>query len=134
MAGSFVTQFNATLAGTNASDIVVYTIAGAINGMTLAWMYQRQAYWGWMLVAGTVSYAVTKFAERLMGRILGNTTGKLYSMQAVHLIIAGLVNGAVFMGLSQMYNLNTVSQILAGAVAFYFFDFVAWVASLASIS
>lgn len=132
---SFFAQLNTTFSGKTASDVILYVVAGATNGAMLTWLIERpETMWGHVLVAGVVAYALTKFVERTAARIMTSSTTSLYRIQPLHLLIAGLVNGAAYLGLVRMLPSARAFRILAGALSYYFFDFVAWLASLANMS
>ena len=125
------------LRGAKTTDTLATLIAGGVNGyMLMASIEQIGGGWTAVFLSGIFAYAVTTLVSRILSLFMApkNTRASIdvlgYDLK--HLLFAGIINGLVFSGLRPMLPFGTVYQILAGAFAYYFIEFLGWAMAQAS--
>jgi hypothetical protein len=112
-------RLNAAIIGATLVDIAGFLVAGLLNGGALAWLAERESATVYILVAGPIAYAVTTVLRRAIDRLLWSSSTPLFRVNIWYLLLAGILNGAVFLGLMMIMPYGRVWSILSGALAYY---------------
>lgn len=115
------------------SSAIGTILAGAVNGALLQTFLVGSTL-GFLNVAGLglLAYAITTLVSRLITIVFDKTkrNQNILDVNWFNLIVAGSLNGLVFVALSAYTPAGMVGGIIAGAIAFYFLSFLTWIMSV----
>lgn len=111
-------------------DVLLYAAAGAVNGLVLSAMFDSGIGFFGLVLGGILAYALTKVAVKILEPVLKRTTatytGFAKDIKWMHLIVAGFLDGLVFVLLRPLLGGGMFMGVVAGAFAFYSIEILNW--------
>lgn len=131
MSNPVISDIDTQLRRLSLTGVVSGVAVGALNGyvLTMASQMYRMGF-AWYLLAGPIVYALAKVVDHILARILTDSRVPLVQTNIRNLLVSGITNGVVFVSLAMLLPRGTGYGILAGFVAYNFYEIATWLAGL----